>query len=77
MLGLILDGMSQHSPIIKHQLSCVPVRLAEVRGQFRSVLGSDPYPTVRARLLTEVRAQYQHIQAANNYRFQEVSYGAV
>ena len=55
----------------------MPVRLEEVRGQFRSVFGSDPYPAIRARLLTKVCGQYQHIQAANNYRIQEVSYGAV
>ena len=51
----------------------MPVRLEEVRGQFRSVFGSDPYPAIRARLLTKVCAQYQHIQTANNYRIQEVS----
>ncbi|XP_043241225.1 serine/threonine-protein kinase SMG1-like [Amphibalanus amphitrite] len=50
-------------------------RLDEVRGQFRSVFGSEPYTATRARLLTEVRAQYQHIQTANNYRIQELESG--
>ena len=50
-------------------------RLDEVRAQFRSVLGSEPYSATRGRLLAEVRAQYQHIQAANNYRIQELESG--
>ncbi|XP_037086107.1 serine/threonine-protein kinase SMG1-like [Pollicipes pollicipes] len=55
---------------LRQQLT--PERLDEVRGQFRSVLGSEPYSPQRARQLAEVRAQYQHIQAANTYRMQEL-----
>ena len=52
-----------------------PCRLDDVRAQFRSVFGSEPYSATRARLLTEVRTQYQHIQAANSYRIHEVGRG--
>ena len=49
--------------------------VGEVRDRFRSAFGSDPYPAVRARLLTEVRARSRHIQATTNYGIQELESG--